>query len=150
VCSFDTLSPPTLVVVVLLWLRCLFFFPSFPSSYTHTLTHSHTHSHSHSFFLIDIQCDEAPDQRPGDLTFVLTTLQHPMFTRDNADLKMEMSISLLDALVGFEKHVVHLDGHAVTVKRSAVTIPGLCSVLSCQVTPSVFLVLARLVLSIPF
>jgi len=78
----------------------------------------------HHHIVFQEECDESPEQRPGDLTFVLTTLKHPIFTRDNNDLKMEMTITLLEALVGFEKHVVHLDGHAVTVKRAAVTIPG--------------------------
>jgi DnaJ family protein B protein 11 len=46
------------------------------------------------------------------------------FTRKGDDLEMDFHISLLEALVGFEKEFKHLDGHSVSLTRSSVTSPG--------------------------
>jgi len=41
------------------------------------------------------------DGEPGDLKFVLRTLPHARFERAGADLRHNLTISLVDALVGF-------------------------------------------------
>jgi len=70
------------------------------------------------------ESDEAPDTVPGDVIFRVQTRPHKRFTRQGHDLHMKMTISLLEALVGFSKQIRHLDGHEVTVKKDDVTKPG--------------------------
>jgi len=72
----------------------------------------------------DQQNDEAPNVTPGNLVFVLSQTLHPVFTRRQNDLYCSLTISLLEALTGFTKEIIHLDGHSVNVKRTEVTIPG--------------------------
>lgn len=64
------------------------------------------------------------DGDAGDLIFVLRVLPDPVFKRLKNDLKLEMTISLLDALVGFKRELKHLDGHMVTVENKGITSPG--------------------------
>ncbi|KAI8100502.1 hypothetical protein M9435_006986 [Picochlorum sp. BPE23] len=65
------------------------------------------------------------DGEPGDLIFVVQTRPHGLFTRKNKiDLHMNLVISLLEALVGFEKKITHLDGHSVTIASKGVVSPG--------------------------
>ncbi|KAH3764021.1 heat shock protein DnaJ family protein [Pelomyxa schiedti] len=68
--------------------------------------------------------DEKPDTLPGDVKFIVKTLDHNKFTREGDNLRYSMTISLLESLVGFSKEIKHLDGHKVTVKRDTVTKPG--------------------------
>lgn len=39
--------------------------------------------------------------------------RHPVFERRGDDLYTNVTISLVEALVGFEMDIVHLDGHKV-------------------------------------
>ena len=64
------------------------------------------------------------DGEPGDLRVRIRTLPHPVFERRADDLFTNVTISLLDALVGFETRLRHLDGHSVPVRRDKVTWPG--------------------------
>jgi len=70
------------------------------------------------------QSDEAPDSTPGDLIFKLVTVPHKKFVRKGDDLHYPLTISLLEALVGFTKKIKHLDGHTVEITRTEVTKPG--------------------------
>jgi len=67
---------------------------------------------------------ELPDQLPGDLVLRLRTEEHRRFKRRGDDLSYQLSISLLESLVGFRKEIEHLDGHKVAIERSEVTPPG--------------------------
>lgn len=42
--------------------------------------------------------------------------RHPLFERRGDDLYTNVTISLVEALVGFEMDIVHLDGHKVLDK----------------------------------
>ena len=44
---------------------------------------------------------------------VRTSSRHPVFERRGDDLYTNLTISLRDALVGFETEITHLDGHPV-------------------------------------
>lgn len=70
------------------------------------------------------QADESPDSTPGDLVFRLVTAPHKRFTRKGDDLHFSLTVSLLEALVGFSKKIKHFDGHTVDVDRTDVTKPG--------------------------
>jgi DnaJ family protein B protein 11 len=64
------------------------------------------------------------DGEPGDLKVRIRTQPHHTFERRGDDLYTNVTISLTDALVGFQMSVVHLDGHKVSVSRDKVTWPG--------------------------
>jgi len=68
--------------------------------------------------------DEHPDHLPGHINFRIVTLPHPYFERTGNDLHYTHHISLLDALVGFQGGVKHLDGHQVPIQTAGVTKPG--------------------------
>lgn len=64
------------------------------------------------------------DGDPGDLIIKFETESHPVFTRKADDLYTNVTISLQDALTGFQLEIKHLDGHKVSVTRDKVTWPG--------------------------
>lgn len=53
-----------------------------------------------------------------NVIFVLQQKIHPVYSRKNADLLMEMKISLYEALTGFEKRITHLDGKEYVICNS--------------------------------
>ena len=53
-------------------------------------------------------------------------LDNDVFERKGNELKTRVHISLKEALIGFEKTLIHLDGHEVYINRlDKVTKPGL-------------------------
>lgn len=60
----------------------------------------------------------------GDLFFRVESVQHDLFTRRENDLHMNLTISVTDALVGFEKEFHHLDNHTFKIRRTEITPPG--------------------------
>merc|ERR1719186_2388042 len=64
------------------------------------------------------------DGEPGDLVLQIRTYNHPLFERRGDDLYTNITISLVDALQGFEMDIEHLDGHKVHVSREKITWPG--------------------------
>ncbi|GJP52098.1 hypothetical protein CLOM_g11200 [Closterium sp. NIES-68] len=64
------------------------------------------------------------DGDPGDLKLVIKTRPHKQFERRGDDLHMNLTISLVDALVGFKHSITHLDNHLVEIGTSGVTRPG--------------------------
>merc|ERR1712186_22041 len=64
------------------------------------------------------------DGDPGDLILRIRTQKHPKFERKGDDLYTNVTISLTDALNGFELQIEHLDGHKVSVTREKITWPG--------------------------
>lgn len=73
--------------------------------------------------VLENEGDEFIGQMPGHINFRVVTLPHPTFTRDGDDLKMEMHISLAEALVAFKRTFTHVDGHKVKIARKSVTRP---------------------------
>ncbi|ELT87266.1 hypothetical protein CAPTEDRAFT_207828 [Capitella teleta] len=63
------------------------------------------------------------DGEPGDLRFIIKQMKHKMFERRGDDLYTNVTISLVDALSGFEMEIPHLDGHMVKIVRDKVTWP---------------------------
>lgn len=64
------------------------------------------------------------DGEPGDLVLQIRTYPHPRFERRGDDLYTNVTISLVDALSGFDMDIEHLDGHKVHVSREKITWPG--------------------------
>merc|ERR1719161_722293 len=62
--------------------------------------------------------DEHPDADPGDVIFVVKEQEHKTFKRKGADLYMEKTISLVEALCGFSLEIEHLDGRKLLVQTS--------------------------------
>lgn len=64
------------------------------------------------------EADQGPDDlEPGDLVFVLEQEPHQNFNRKGNDLSAEITITLSEALTGFERVVLkHLDGRGISLK----------------------------------
>lgn len=64
------------------------------------------------------------DGEPGDLILVIRQKRNAVFQRRGDDLYTNVTISLRDALVGFEMDITHLDRHKVHIAREKITWPG--------------------------
>jgi len=67
--------------------------------------------------------EQRPGMIPGDVVFKVKVKPHGRFTRRNNDLHMEMTITLGEALLGFQKKITHLDGREVTITEKGITGP---------------------------
>ncbi|KAI3980690.1 hypothetical protein MKX01_025255 [Papaver californicum] len=63
------------------------------------------------------------DGEAGDLKFKIRTAPHDVFKREGNDLHTTVSITLVQALVGFEKNIKHLDEHLVEISSKKITKP---------------------------
>jgi len=68
--------------------------------------------------------DEHVDKRSGEVKFKVETVPHAYFKRDGDNLRINVNITLKQALLGFEKEIRHLDGHKVKLSKSKMTKPG--------------------------
>ncbi|KAF9595933.1 hypothetical protein IFM89_006214 [Coptis chinensis] len=57
-----------------------------------------------------------PDTVTGDIVFILQQKEHPKFKRKGDDLFVEHTLSLTEALCGFQFVLTHLDGRQLLVK----------------------------------
>ncbi|KAI3980374.1 hypothetical protein MKX01_003913 [Papaver californicum] len=64
------------------------------------------------------EADQAPDTVSGDVVFVVTQMDHPKFKRSGDDLFVEHTLSLTEALCGFQLALTHLDGRQLLIKTS--------------------------------
>ncbi|KPI83708.1 DNAj-like protein [Leptomonas seymouri] len=69
----------------------------------------------------ELEADQTPGQVPGDVLLTVITAPHAFLRRDGNDLYMNMTITLKEALLGFEKSFTHLDGREVALRRTGVT-----------------------------
>ena len=63
----------------------------------------------------EMEGDQNPEEIPGDVVFVISSKAHDTFTRTGSDLTMKLTLSLSEALLGFVKTIVHMDGHDLEV-----------------------------------
>ncbi|KAE8660582.1 DnaJ protein ERDJ3B [Hibiscus syriacus] len=63
------------------------------------------------------------DGEPGDLKFRIRTAPHDRFRREGNKLHTTVTITLVQALVGFEKAIKHLDEHLVDIGSKGITKP---------------------------
>lgn len=59
-----------------------------------------------------------PDTITGDIVFVLQLKEHPKFKRKSDDLFVEHTLSLTEALCGFQFALTHLDGRQLLIKSN--------------------------------
>ncbi|KAL6202619.1 hypothetical protein ACLB2K_026327 [Fragaria x ananassa] len=59
-----------------------------------------------------------PDTITGDIVFIIQQKEHPKFKRKGDDLFVEHSLSLMDALCGFQFVLNHLDGRQLLIKSN--------------------------------
>jgi len=80
---------------------------------------------------------EAAEVAPGDLIVVVQQETHAIFQRRGANLFMKKTLSLFQALTGFEFQLIHLDGHKLTIKSKSGTVlsPGAVQVVRGQGMP---------------
>ncbi len=60
--------------------------------------------------------DEKPNMEPGDINFIVQEKEHHLFKRKTADLLITKTLSINEALCGFEFEITHLDGRKIVVK----------------------------------
>ncbi|KAJ2777946.1 DnaJ- protein scj1 [Coemansia interrupta] len=71
------------------------------------------------------EADQHPDHEPGSVVFNLQQQKHATFERHGDNLHAEVTITLLEALVGFSHSLVHVDEKtSIQLKRTSVTPPG--------------------------
>lgn len=60
-----------------------------------------------------------------DIVFVLKEKKHPIFKKRNSfDLVVGLQISLIDAIVGFERKITGIDGNHISFVQKEITSPG--------------------------
>ncbi|XXG66177.1 hypothetical protein AAC387_Pa05g3710 [Persea americana] len=64
------------------------------------------------------EADEAPDRITGDIVFVVEEEEHAKFKRKGNDLFVEHSLSLIEALWGFQFVSTHLDNRQLLIKSN--------------------------------
>ncbi|KAJ2760634.1 DnaJ- protein scj1 [Coemansia nantahalensis] len=69
--------------------------------------------------------DQHPDHEPGAAVFRLRQQPHAVYERRGDNLHAEVTITLLEALVGFNRTITHVDDKAeIPLHRQRVTPPG--------------------------
>ncbi|KAK3825845.1 MAG: hypothetical protein J3Q66DRAFT_380268 [Benniella sp.] len=73
--------------------------------------------------VFDREGDEAPEVHPGDIVFEIRTRPHPTFERRQDALYTYVTITLEQALLGFNLEIKHLDGRPVQLTRGETVTP---------------------------
>ena len=68
--------------------------------------------------------EQTPGKVPGDVKLRIRSARHAVFARNGTDLQMDLTISLRQALLGFDRTIRHLDGHPVEIRASGVSWHG--------------------------
>lgn len=73
--------------------------------------------HDKAKIVFEGEADEKPGVQAGDIVFVLAEKDHPVFSRDGANLIIQKKIKLSEALTGVEFVVEHLDKRKLLIKN---------------------------------
>ncbi|KAF9918951.1 DnaJ- protein scj1 [Lobosporangium transversale] len=73
--------------------------------------------------VFDREGDEAPEIVPGDIVFEVRTRPHPVFERRQHSLYTYVTITLEQALLGFDLEIKHLDGKPIRLTRGESVTP---------------------------
>jgi DnaJ family protein B protein 4 len=68
--------------------------------------------------------DELPNGETQDIVVVLEEKPHSIFKRDGDDLRITLTLNLLEALTGFKKTIQTLDGRRLAISDTSVIKPG--------------------------
>lgn len=81
--------------------------------------------HNEKYTLIGEAAQE-PGKVPGDIIVICKVKPHERFTRKGADLHVDVTVSLIDALTGVDLRVKHIDGTEIRVQNEVgeVIAPG--------------------------
>mmetsp|Transcript_23706 Transcript_23706/g.36612 ORF Transcript_23706/g.36612 Transcript_23706/m.36612 type:complete len:420 (+) Transcript_23706:139-1398(+) len=60
--------------------------------------------------------DEKPNMEPGNINFIIQEKPHEVFKRKGADLLITKTLTLNEALCGFEWKIEHLDGREIIIQ----------------------------------
>mmetsp|Transcript_4676 Transcript_4676/g.5400 ORF Transcript_4676/g.5400 Transcript_4676/m.5400 type:complete len:302 (-) Transcript_4676:124-1029(-) len=63
--------------------------------------------------------DERPGMEAGNVNFIVHEIEHNYFKRKGADLLIRKTLSLNEAICGFEWKITHLDNRNVVIKSKA-------------------------------
>lgn len=69
----------------------------------------------------ELEADQEPGQIPGDLRVHVESAPHPRFVRRDLHLYTNVTLTLKEALLGFERSLAHLDGRRILLESSGVT-----------------------------
>ncbi|CCW70919.1 unnamed protein product [Phytomonas sp. Hart1] len=72
----------------------------------------------------ELEADQEPGRVPGDVVVTIVTAEHPLFERRGNDLHAKITLSLREALLGFERVLQHLDQHEVLLKETGIVEHG--------------------------
>merc|ERR1719491_166131 len=67
--------------------------------------------------------EQQPKKIPGDVVLTIRDRKHKVFRRVGVDLNLEVEITLREALLGWERSILHLDGREITFGHDGVTTP---------------------------
>lgn len=67
--------------------------------------------------------EQRPKQIPGDVKLTIRQREHKVFHRVGSHLNTDFNISLKEALLGFERTIVHLDRRRLTITVHSITKP---------------------------
>lgn len=67
--------------------------------------------------------EQTPGEIPGDVVVTVKQNAHKIYTRKGNDLYREFTISMKEALLGFERKFMHMDNREVVLTRTGVTQP---------------------------
>ena len=83
------------------------------------------------------EADQAPGTVAGDIVFVMQEKEHAVFQRKGVNLIMQKTVSLVEALCGFEMVLTHLDKRTLHIKTKPgdVLIPNECKSISNEGMP---------------
>lgn len=70
------------------------------------------------------KADEHPDRETGDMIVILRCAEHSRYQRDGSNLYTTVHLTLRQALLGFEKSLLQLDGGRLQLARTEITQPG--------------------------
>ena len=73
--------------------------------------------------------DQSPGVEAGDIVIVLDEQEHERFKRHGIDLSTQVEINLTEALCGFQRGILTLDGRTLVIT----SIPGLIVIKPCLV-----------------
>jgi DnaJ family protein A protein 2 len=62
------------------------------------------------------KADEKPNMDPGNINFIIQEKEHELFKRKGADLLITKTLSLNEAICGFEWKITHLDSREIIIK----------------------------------